>query len=58
MASDNHDKNIRLFQVIGLTVLVLNILAYAFLGKEIMQATIVLSIVAIILLVIIKVISS
>jgi hypothetical protein len=55
---DQHDKNIRLFQIMGISVIVVNLLAYLLFGKEVLQAAIVLSICAIILFVIIKVVSS
>ena len=56
MAADPHDKTIRLFQIIGISVVVLNLLSYLLFGKEALQATVVLSLIGIILFVIVKVV--
>ncbi|CAN5910807.1 hypothetical protein BH24BAC1_BH24BAC1_00720 [soil metagenome] len=55
---DQHDQNFRLFQYLALAVIAVNLLAYLLFGKETLQATVVLSICAIILLVIVKVVRS
>lgn len=58
MPADPHDKTIRLFQIIGTSVILLNLLAYLIFGKEVLQATVVVSLIAIILFVIVKAVSS
>ncbi len=59
MPSPNQpDQNFRLFQIIALSLIVLNLLAYLIFGPEALQATVVLSICGIILLVIVKVVRS
>jgi hypothetical protein len=55
--SDHYQKNLRLFQYIGLSIMLLNLLLYVYFGKEVLQAGIVLSICGVILFIIIKVVS-
>jgi hypothetical protein len=57
-APNQPDQNFRLFQTIAISLIVLNLLAYLIFGKEALQATVVLSICGIILLVIVKVVRS
>jgi membrane-bound ClpP family serine protease len=57
-APNQSDQNFRLFQTIAISLIVLNLLAYLIFGKETLQATVVLSICGVILLVIVKVVRS